>query len=210
MIFHAKLKNSFCLLLFAFCFQLTGIAQQQFKVEDAPRFVYQTSISSVYGVGKLYANTDTFPNANFSLEIQQVIAYQFNRYFFTGIGVGLDFWFYDKKTSAFIPFYANATVKFMSHKLAPFLFVNAGYAFKWQAQKKLEDNIFYGTKAGLFFQTGVGFNIKFSEQLSLLLSPYYKLQQSAIQFREAGGELLLAETKNQLFHFLGVRIALLY
>jgi hypothetical protein len=201
---------TFRFLLSAFCLLQISFAQVKINQEDAPRFVYQTSVSSSYGVGKLFAQMDTFPNSNFSLEIHQVIAYQFYKYFFTGIGVGLDFWFCDKKTSTFIPFYANVTVKFINKKMAPFLFVNIGYSFKWQVQKKLEDNLFYGTKAGLFFQTGVGLNIKFSEKLSLLFSPYYKVQQSAIQYREEGSELLLAETKTQFFHFVGLRIGLLY
>jgi len=205
------LPSAFCLLLFAFCFCIETSFAQSYKPQNNPaRFVYKSSISSAYGVGKNFAEIDTFSNSNFTFEVQQIIAYQFNHYFFTGMGVGLDFWFCEKKVSAFIPFFANATVKFTDKKMAPFLFVNIGYAFKWQVQKKIEDNIFYGSKAGLYLQTGFGFNIKFSDKLSLLFSPYYKLQQSAIQYRKNGGELLLAETKNQLFHFVGVKIGLLY
>jgi hypothetical protein len=197
-------------LFFALCFSHTSFAQGKQAPKDSPRFVYQSSISPAFGIGKNYADIDTFLNTNISFEVQQIIAYQFNNYFFTGMGVGLDFWFCEKKTSTFIPFYANATVKFRNQKLAPFLFANIGYAFKWQVEKKLEEDIFYGSKAGIFFQTGVGLNIRFSERLSLLFSAYYKLQQSAIQYRENGSELLLAETKPQLFHFLGVKIGLLY
>jgi ABC-type microcin C transport system duplicated ATPase subunit YejF len=124
------------------------------------------------------------------------------------VGAGVDLWFYEKKISTFIPIFANATVKFMDKKLAPFLFVNLGYAFKWQVQKKLEDNVFYGTKAGVYLQSGVGLHVTFSERLSLLFSAYYKMQQSAIQYRES--DLLLAETKSQLFHSLGIKIGLLY
>jgi hypothetical protein len=212
-----KLKGNYRLFLSAFCFLLsvfslshTVFAQGNRSPKDSPRFVYQSSISPAFGVGKNYADLDTFLNTNISFEIQQIIAYQFNNYFFTGMGVGLDFWFCEKKVSTFIPFYANATVKFVDKKMAPFLFTNIGYAFKWQTEKKLEEDIFYGTKAGIFFQAGMGLNIKFSEKLSLLFSAYYKMQQSAIQYRESGSELLLAETKNQLFHFVGIKIGLLY
>jgi len=205
-----KTLSVFCFLLSAFCFSHACLAQTGIAQQDAARFVYQSSISSAYGIGKNYIETDIYSNTNFAFEIQQIIAYQFNHYFFTGMGVGLDFWFYEKKLSAFIPFFVNVTVKFVDRKMAPFLFANTGYAFKWQVQKKAEADIFFGSKAGLYFQTGFGFNIKFSDKLSLLFSPYYKLQQSAIQYRKSGSELLLAETKNQLFHFAGIKIGLLY
>jgi hypothetical protein len=176
--------------------------------KDSPRFVYQSSLSIAYGVGKINTDFNTLPNQNLSFEIQQVIAYQFNNYFFTGIGAGLDFWFCDKKVSTFIPIFANATVKFLDKKTAPFAYANLGYAFKWQAEKKAEENVFYGTKAGIYLQSGVGLNLKFSEKISLLFSAYYKMQQSTVQYRES--ELLLAETKNQLFHFVGIKIGVLY
>ena len=193
--------------LFAFCLSHTCFAQQPLPKNPA-RFVYQSSLSLAYGVGNNFIEKDTVPNNNFSFEIQQLLAYQFNPYFFTGLGAGLDFWFYDKKVSAFIPIFANATLRFTDKKMSPFLFANLGYAFKWLVEKKVEENVFYGSKAGIYFQTGLGLNITFSEKLSLLFSAYYKLQQSAIQFRES--ELLLSQTPNQLFHFVGIRIGLLY
>ncbi|MDR2972340.1 MAG: hypothetical protein LBU83_10495 [Bacteroidales bacterium] len=202
------LFSAFCFLIILYISIEGCFAQAKKAPKDSPHFVYQSSLSLAYGIGKNYNGTSTLPNGNLSFEIQQIIAYQFNNYFFTGVGTGLDFWFCEKKTSTFIPIYANATAKFMDKKTAPFLFVNLGYAFKWQVEKKIEENIFYGTKAGIFFQTGLGLNLKFSEKLSLLFSAYYKMQQSAIQFRES--PLLLAETKNQLFHFIGIKIGVLY
>jgi len=203
LIFHS------CLLLSIFCLlPFTSFAQIRQSPQDAPHFVYQSSLSIAYGVGKNFNGTETLANGNISFEIQQIIAYQFNNYFFTGVGAGVDFWFIEKKTSTFIPIYANATVKFMDKKVSPCLFANIGYAFKWQSEKKLEENVFYGTKAGIFFQSGVGLNLKFSEKLSLLFSAYYKMQQSAVKYRES--PLVLTETKNQLFHFVGIKIGILY
>ena len=201
------LRSYGLLIVLLFCI-LPCFGQAKKAPKDSPHFVYQSSLSLAYGMGKIFNGSDNVPNSNISFEIQQVIAYQFNNYFFTGVGTGLDFWFCDKKTSPFIPIYANITAKFMDKKTAPFVFANVGYAFKWQVEKKMEENIFYGSKAGIYFQSGVGLNLKFSEKISLLLSAYYKMQQSAVQFRES--ELLLAETKNQLFHFIGVKIAVLY
>ncbi|MCL2245945.1 MAG: hypothetical protein FWC10_02395 [Lentimicrobiaceae bacterium] len=204
------LLSDFCFLLFISCFlsQHNAFAQGRQAPQDASRFVFPTSLSLAHGMGNNFTGFDTVPNGNLSFEIQQILAYQFNKYFFTGIGTGLDFWFYDKKVSAFIPIFANATVKFMDKKTAPFMFANIGYAFKWQVEKKVEDNVFYGSKAGIYFQAGLGMNLKFSEKLSLLFSVYYKMQQSAIQYRET--DLLLAETENQLFHFIGIKIGLVY
>jgi len=204
----SKIKNiAFFLLCFHFG-TLACFAQGIMVPKDAPRFVYPTSLSLAYGMGSIYTGFDTQPNGNLSFEIQQILAYQFNNRFFTGVGAGLDFWFYDKKVSTFIPIFANATLKFMNNKTAPFIFASLGYGFKWQVEKKVEDFVFLGTKAGIHFQTGIGLNIKFSEKLSFLFSPYYKMQQSAVQYRES--DLLLAETSNQLFHFIGIKIGLLY
>jgi len=211
---HLIISSSHHLIIIAFCFLLSAFsflpcfAQQKVAPKESPHFVYQSSLSLAYGLGKINAGFDTVPNSNLSFEIQQVIAYQFNNYIFAGVGAGLDFWFCEKKVSAFIPIFANATVKFMDKKTAPFAFANLGYAFKWQVEKKLEENIFYGTKAGIYFQSGVGLNLKFSEKISFLFSAYYKMQQSVVQYRE--NELLLVDTKNQLFHFVGVKIAVLY
>jgi hypothetical protein len=208
---HHTPHTSYRLLLSAFCFLLFSPCQSFAQInkapQDAPHFVYQSSFSFAFGLGKNYAETDTFTNSSFSLDIQQLVAFQFNNLIFTGIGAGVDLWITEKKVSTFIPIFANVTLKFMDKKSAPFIFANVGYAFKWQIAKKLEENIFFGTKAGIYFQTGLGINIKFSEKLSLLFSGYYKMQQSAIQYREG---LLLAETKNQLFHFAGIKIGLLY
>ena len=196
-------------LISALCFMPSAsFAQTKQPPENSPHFVYQSSLSLGYGMGKNTYGNETVSNGNFSFEIQQLIAYQFSNYIFTGVGAGLDFWFYEKKVSTFIPIFANATVKFIDKKTAPFFFTNIGYAFKWQSEKKLEENVFYGTKAGIYFQTGLGINLKFSEKVSLLFSAYYKMQQSAIQYRES--ELLLTQTKSQLFHFIGVRIGVLY
>jgi len=185
-----------------------SFAQEKKTPKDMPHFVYQTSLSLAYGVGTNFNGNEDITNNNISFDIQQLLAYQFNNYFFTGVGAGLDFWFCEKKTSTFIPIFANATVKFIDKKTAPFLYANLGYAFKWQVEKKEEDDVFYGTKHGIFFQSGLGLNLKFSEKLSLLFSAYYKMQQSAIQYRE--DLLLLAETKIQLFHFIGIKIGVLY
>jgi len=205
---NLKFIKTITLILFLNFCALFCVAQENRSQKDTPRFVYPTSLSLSYGMGNNFTGFDTQPNGNISFEVQQILAYQFTNYFFTGIGAGFDFWFYDKKISTFIPIFANATVKIMDKKTAPFIFTNIGYAFKWQAEKKLEENVFYGTKAGIHFQAGLGINVKFSEKLSLLFSAYYKMQQSAVQYRET--DLLLAETNNQLFHFVGIKIGLLY
>ena len=193
------------ILLFSLTF---GFAQGLQSPKDSPRFVYPTSVALSYGLGNNYNGFTTFPNQNLSVEIQQVIAYQFNNYFFTGMGAGLDFWIYNKKLSTFIPMFANITAKLMDKKTSPFVFANVGYAFKWHTTKKNDEDFFYGSKNGIHFQGGLGLNLKFSEKISLLFSAYYKMQQSAVQYRE--NEFLFPETKNQLFHFVGIKIGVLY
>jgi len=205
--------SSFLLFSIFFFTLISGFAQGLKPPPDAPRFVYPTSVSLAFGMGKNYITNplDTVRNGNVSLEIQQILAYQFNSYIFVGLGAGLDFWFYEKKTSPFIPIFANATLKWIDKKTSPFIFTNIGYAFKWQVEKKLADDIFWGSQAGILFQAGLGVNLKFSDKLSVLLSAYYKMQQSKIQYRESPGSLILAESKNyQLFHFIGIKVGVLY
>jgi len=204
---RSKLFLSFLLLSFLFITPF-GFAQGLQSPKDAPRFVYPSSVALSYGLGKNFNGFNTFPNQILSVEIQQIIAYQFNNYFFTGMGTGLDFWIYNKKVSTFIPIFANITAKLIDKKTSPFVFANIGYAFKWYTTKKNEEDFFYGSKKGIHFQAGLGVNLKFSDKVSLLFSAYYKMQQSAVQYREA--EFLFPETSNQLFHFVGIKIGVLY
>ncbi|MDR0206366.1 MAG: DNA repair protein RecN [Bacteroidales bacterium] len=200
-------RYSLLFLLIIFQFVQNCFAQNRMP-QNVPHFVYQTSFSGGVGMGTNFTGYDSVKNENITFEIQQLIAYQFNNYIFTGGGAGLDFWFFDKKTSSFIPIFANITVKLIDKKTSPFLFANVGYAFKWQTQRRVEEKIFWGTKAGFYFHGGAGVSLKFSEKLSLLFSAYYKMQQSANKYRETDSSL--SETGNQLFHFAGIKIGILY
>lgn len=208
-------KIVFYLIPFFFCLLPLFVFGQSKKGLSSSRFVYQTSASVSYGVGELFwgdslsKTLDSCNNPNVSIEIQQILAYQFNNYVYAGVGAGLDFWIGNEKTlSVFVPIFANVTVKFMDKKTAPFLFANLGYAFKWQVEQKSDKEVFYGTKAGLFFQAGLGLNVKFSDKISLLLAPQYRLQQSAIEYRI--DDFLVAETKNRLFHSVGLKVGVLF
>ena len=206
--------SSFLLFFFLLCSFFSVVAQGLKPSQNASRFVYPTSVSLAFGMGNNYITNplDTIRNGNVSFEIQQILAYQFNNYIFTGLGAGLDFWFLDKKTSTFIPIFANATIKFIDKKTSPYIFTNIGYAFKWQVEKSLDDDVFWGSQQGILFQAGLGINLKFSDKLSVLLSAYYKMQQSKIQYRESQGSLILKEWEEsyQLFHFIGIKIGVLY
>ena len=186
-------------------------AQPGQKMKES-RFVYMTSVGFAAGVGNLNFDNGTRSIANHIpvFDIHQLIAYQFNPYVFTGIGVGVDIW----KRTAFIPIYANVSVNFIDRKISPHWYLNVGYAFKWYRSSKPEDITYVvnGSRTGLHGESGIGMNIKVKDHISILILGNYKLQESYLQYSVDNpheDKFTNRETR-MLYHFLGLKCCVLY
>lgn len=176
------------------------------------KFVYMTTAGFSAGVGQLNFEEGTRSIANHIpvFDIHQLIAYQFNPYVFTGIGVGLDIW----KHTAFIPIYANVSVNFIDRKITPHWYLNVGYAFKWYISSKPEDitYVIHGSRTGLHGETGLGINIKINDKVSILVVGDYKLQDSHMRYsvNNPHEDKTTNRETHMLYHFAGVKFSVLY
>lgn len=203
-----KLFSLFVILLLS----LNFVNAQQMKKPTESRFVYSTGLGFVSGVGYLNFENDTrhIKNGIPVIDVHQLIAYQFNPYVFTGIGVGVDIW----KHTAFIPIYANVSVNFIDKKVSPHWYLNAGYSFKWYVsnQPEMSDFVIYGSKTGLYGETGLGINVKVKDKVSILVVANYKLQDSYLRYsvNNEHEDLFTNRETRMLYHFVGFKFAVIY
>lgn len=201
------LSISFCSIL------LWGIAQPR-GTKQSSKFVYQSSLSFASGLGNFYFEERNLPNRIPVVGIQQILAYQFNDYIFTGIGTGLDIW----KHTAFIPLFANISVNFTDKKIVPHWYANVGYSFKWYMSPEPEPitRVIHGATPGLYGESGFGINVKISDKLSLLVLANYKIQNSQLKYSVAiPGQVDFSQystnrSKSIFYHFVGLKVAVLY
>jgi len=87
-------RISFLPFIFGVIFTLTCsnvFAQKQFQKEEA-KFVYLSSISFAKGINDIEFAGRIVPNKIALVSVNQVIAYKFNPFIYTGIGAGYDMW----------------------------------------------------------------------------------------------------------------------
>ena len=199
------------LLLFSHLFTQ---AQPGLK-KDVSGFVYMTSLGILTGVGELKFEERRLPNnKNFIINLHQLIAYQFNPYITTGMGVGVDVW----KRTAFIPVYAHFDVNFIDKPITPNWFINVGYAFKWYVSSQPErvTKVIHAATTGFHAETGLGVKVKIKENLEFLLAAHYKLQQSDLKYSVIDPNVTnypsisTNRAKNMLYHFVGLKVGVLY
>ena len=178
------------------------------------KFVYMTSIGVAGGAERIVLPYREIPNRLFSVQVNQLLAYQFNPYFFMGVNLGIDFWRY----TAFIPLTLNLSVNFTKTRIRPHWYANMGYSFKWYMNQKpeLTTRVIQGAKAGPVVETGLGINIKVSEKVSLLILATYKMQHSCIKYsvpvpnEPDNSEYFTNAEQNHHYHFGGVKFGILY
>lgn len=186
------------------------------------KFVFMTSLGFSSGVGQIHlpdynrTNDDwkIISNKITNVMIHQFIGYQFNNYFYMGVGAGIDIW----NRTAFIPLYLNLSVNMIDKKVAPVAYVNMGYSFKWYMQSTPEapDYAIHGSDMGPMGEAGLGLRVKFNSKLSLVISGVYKAQLTSICYTSNQNDMDYASIytddvkKNQLYHFAGVRVGLMY
>ncbi len=195
---------------------LSSFAQEKEKFHDRKdsKFVFMTTIGAAGGAGKIIIPNRQIPNRLFAIQINQLLAYQFNPNFFMGVNLGIDFWQY----TAFIPLTFNLSVNFTKTRISPHWYANMGYSFKWYMNQKpeLTTKVIQGAKAGPVVETGLGVNIRVNEKVSLLILATYKMQHSSIKYsvqypdEPDNSEYFTNEEKNKHYHFGGVKFGILY
>ncbi len=204
------------LILFCFCCVLGSYAQERVKSHDAKdhKFVFMSGIGVSGGAGDFKLPNRTLRNRLFSIQVNQLLAYQFNPNFFMGVNLGIDFW----RHTAFIPVTFNLSVNITKTKIAPHWYANLGYSFKWYMNQKPEHatKVIHGAKSGPVAETGFGINIKLNEKVSILLLATYRMQYSSIKYsvlnpdEPDNSEYFTNTDKNNFYHFGGVKLGILY
>jgi hypothetical protein len=207
------------LILISFCCVFGAYAQNKNVKENLrnpkeSKFVFMTTIGAAGGAGSIKIPNREIQNRLFAIQVNQLLAYQFNPNFFMGINLGIDFWRY----TAFIPLTLNLSVNFTKTRIAPHWYANMGYSFKWYMNQKpeLTTKVIQGAKAGPVVETGLGVNIKVSEKVSLLILATYKMQHSSIKYSVAipdepdNSTFFTNQEKNHHYHFGGVKFGVLY
>ncbi|MCQ2272301.1 MAG: hypothetical protein MJZ72_05890 [Bacteroidales bacterium] len=200
-----------CFIIFANGFSQT---RDNYKDPKDSKFVFMTTIGVAGGIGDIEIPNRTIKNRLFAIQVNQLLAYQFNQNFFMGVNLGMDFWRY----TAFIPVSLNLSVNFTKTKIAPHWYANMGYSFKWYMNQTPEKNtkVIHGANPGPFVETGLGINIKVSEKVSLLILGTYKMQHSNIKYSVSdpnepdNSEYFTNSEKEHHYHFAGVKFGILY
>jgi hypothetical protein len=195
-----------------YCAIFAACAQQPRGQES--KFVYMSSLGFNSGIGNIRIPDKIIPVRNAEFFLQQLLAYQFNNYVFTGIGAGINIW----KRTAFIPVYAAIHVNFMDRRVSPHWYLNAGYAFKWYMKTEPEalTRVIHGATTGIYGESGFGVKVKVSDKFSVLAIANYMLQQSTIRYSviNPGESDFSAYATNRsqtaLYHFVGFKVGFLY
>lgn len=178
-------------------------------------FVYQTGIAFNAGVGDLEFEGRHLANKLPNFCVDQELAFQFNPYVDLGVDLGLNIW----KKTAFIPVAVHLGIDFMDYFVTPHWYLNAGYSFKWYVSSKPEKmtKVIYGAKPGWYINSGIGAKVRIKDQLYIMFAADYKMQYSTIQYSVEEhntdfdySQVTTNRTKNMFYHFVGVKIALLY
>ncbi len=119
---------------------------------------YRGSVDFGYSFGVGTWRCDRF-------EILTTHGYQFNPYFYAGVGTGLNVWFFeDSGMDTGFPLYAKFRCNVLDHKLSPFIDVNIGYSV--------------GNISGLYFAPSLGVRFTPLSKVGINLHVGYTLQRT--------------------------------
>ena len=150
-------------------FVFTSIHSQTIiKKEAAIKFQSSLQAGSLFGqAGSKPASTISTING---IKIKQ---------WFTGIGVGIDY--YGAKRS--VPLFAAVQKNLSSKVNTFFLYGNAGYNFAWLKDDEKIKNVAYSKQVGgLFYDAGIGYKIKIFRNNYFGLSAGYSFKQVKEQY----------------------------
>ncbi|MBQ3850873.1 MAG: hypothetical protein II751_02030 [Bacteroidales bacterium] len=205
---------------------------QRNKIQQQSKFIFMSSLSYAGGVGDIrLASYDchdlilppklededllkTVRNKNFNIQVHQLFAYQFNNFFYMGIGTGIDFW----NRTAFVPLYLNFSVNMMQTKVAPMAFINLGWGFKWYISSRpdIVNRVIHGSNWGPMGEGGLGIRIQLTDKVGLMLAGTYKVQYSKIRYtipveNETDYSADFANSiQPAIYHFAGFKVGVIY
>ncbi len=205
---------------------------QRNKIQQQSKFIFMSSLSYAGGVGDIrLASYDchdlilppklededllkTVRNKNFNIQVHQLFAYQFNNFFYMGIGTGIDFW----NRTAFVPLYLNFSVNMMQTKVAPMAFINLGWGFKWYISSRpdIVNRVIHGSNWGPMGEGGLGIRIQLTDKVGLMLAGTYKVQYSKIRYtipveNETDYSADFANSiQPAIYHFVGFKVGVIY
>lgn len=227
------MKNTTTLLLIAatLLVSATSLSAQRNKIQQEKKFIFLSSLGYAGGVGDIrLANYDchdlilppkvededvlkTVRNKNFNIQVSQLFAYQFNNFFYMGVGTGIDFW----NKTAFVPLYLNLSVNMMQTRVAPMAYINLGWGFKWYISSHPDNNrVIHGSNWGPMGEGGIGMRIQLTDKVALVLAGTYKAQYSKIRYTiPVENETdYSADFTNSIqpviYHFAGFKVGVLY
>ena len=209
-----------------------GAQAQRNKIQQQSKFIFMSSLSYAGGVGDIrLASYDchdlilppklededllkTVRNKNFNIQVHQLFAYQFNNFFYMGIGTGIDFW----NRTAFVPLYLNFSVNMMQTKVAPMAFINLGWGFKWYISSRpdIVNRVIHGSNWGPMGEGGLGIRIQLTDKVGLMLAGTYKVQYSKIRYtipveNETDYSADFANSiQPAIYHFAGFKVGVIY
>ena len=205
---------------------------QRNKIQQQSKFIFMSSLSYAGGVGDIrLASYDchdlilppklededllkTVRNKNFNIQVHHLFAYQFNNFFYMGIGTGIDFW----NRTAFVPLYLNFSVNMMQTKVAPMAFINLGWGFKWYISSRpdIVNRVIHGSNWGPMGEGGLGIRIQLTDKVGLMLAGTYKVQYSKIRYtipveNETDYSADFANSiQPAIYHFAGFKVGVIY
>ncbi len=98
-----------------------------------------------------------FGNDNTDVSLQTINGYQFNKYFGTGLGLGINKY----GNSVTLPVYATVKGYLLDKKVSPFYFADLGYGFAWKTNKNETMFELDNVKGGYYWQLGMGYQVNF-------------------------------------------------
>ncbi len=147
------------------------------KITSEPKFgTYQNNragFAHYTELGPLVAGKTTIEGVTTAaFSFQTVNGYQFNRYFFTGAGAGVDLY----ATQTIIPLFLSIRGDCSNGgSLVPFYFADGGYGINITQNSTNTTNF----KGGLLYAAGLGLKIPFNQKAGFLISFGYRFQASS-------------------------------
>jgi hypothetical protein len=106
-----------------------------------------------------------------AFQLQTINGFQYKN-FFSGIGIGLDYY---KVRS--IPLFVDVRKYFGTNRNAFFVYENAGVNFAWEKEDPVTEGSSYHYNTGFYNDVGLGYRIAMKNKISILLSGGYSYKR---------------------------------